>query len=181
MSEAQWPPKDGRSYIHSEDFGKLVVDEAVRLGCIYQNLDLADSVATTFQWLNSKLNENRNFISRKRFPSRSAFRAYIRQMIYNSGVRAYRFREKHLDLTAVPPDDSVIDSPSASLQQKEELLKLVNQLEEPHKTVITRYFFDEDPLHLIATCLDLDENQTQEIYEEAVDEVRRLAKKLNLR
>ncbi len=176
MNEPQWPPKNGREYIHSEEFGNLVVSEARKVGEAHPTLDLADSVATTFQWFNTTLNANRNFISKKRFPTVGSFRAYIRQMVYNAGMRAFRIRKKRQDLSSVPESDMVIDSPSASAERKEELLNFVERLEEPHKTVFTRYFFDEDQFYLIAVSTNCTEDEAQKIYEEAVDQIGRFFK-----
>ena len=57
---------------------------------------------------------------------------------------------------------------------------MVDQLEEPHKTIFNRYFFDEDPLYLIAGAMDMDEEEAQKIYEEAVDQLMTLARKSNI-
>ncbi len=177
MTENQWPPKDGRSYVHSEDFGELVVHELNRLLETHPRLDLADAAAIVFQWFNSKLNANRNFISRRKFPSMSSFRAYVRQMLYNAGMYAIRLRSKDRDLSEVPESEAIVDSPTASLQRKEELLTLVEKLEEPHKTIFSRFFFDEEDLYLIATAMDITEENAHAIYEEAVDRIRDAARK----
>ncbi len=177
MTENLWPPKDGRAYVHSEAFGELVVHELNRLSKTHPRLDLADAAAIVFHWFNSKLNANRNFISRKRFPTVSGFRAYVRQMLYNAGMYAIRLRSKNQDLTEVPESEAVVDSPSASLQAKKELLKLVDLLEEPHKSIFTRFFLDEEELYLIATALDITEDNAHTIYEEAVDRIRGAARK----
>ena len=176
----EWPPANGRLFVHSDEFGRIVVDEAKRLAKAYPTLDLADAVATTFQWFNAKLNANGHFINRRRFPTQSKFKAYIRQTLYNAGRRAYRLRKSGKEISALPADRPVVDSPLNSADRKERLHQLVEQLVEPHKTIFNRYFFDEDPLHLIAGALDMDEEGAQKIYEEAVDQLRRFARKSNI-
>ncbi len=177
MTDTPWPPKDGRAYVHSEDFGELVVHELHRLSENHPSLDLADAAAIVFHWFNSKLNANRNFISKKRFPTSGRFRAYVRQMLYNAGMLAIRIRSKDNDLSGIRDSEAVVDSPSASLQAKEELLKLVDLLEEPHKSIFTRFFFEEEDLYLIATAFDISEDDAHTIYEEAVDRIRDSARK----
>ncbi len=174
MREQDWPPKNSRKFVRSEDFGNIIVEEVVRLGDAYPNLDLTDAAATAFQWFNSKANSNRSFIGKKRFPSLSSFRAYVRQLLYNAGLRARRLRKVHIELSAVPENETVTESPETSLQQKERLLDLVQNLPEPHKSVFESYFFDETPLHLIGGKLD--EKEAQRLFEEAVDLLQELAK-----
>jgi hypothetical protein len=177
MKGTRWPPKDGRAYVRSDEFGKLVVEELDQLRAVHPRLDLVDAAAITFHWFNSKLNANRSFIGKKRFPTIGRFRAYVRQILYNAGVKALRLRRRRKQIEAIRGSARVVDTPAVSAQRLEQLQRLVDRLEETHQLIFTRYFLDEEPLELIACALVIDEVEAQRLYEDAVDQIRRLAKK----
>src|SRR5437867_3454888 len=93
-SRSDWPPQDGKEYIRSEVFGTILIDLVKRFGARYPEVDFSDALAEVFVWFDTKLSENRRFINSRRFPTASAFHAYLRQAIWNAARLTARKRRR---------------------------------------------------------------------------------------
>jgi RNA polymerase sigma factor (sigma-70 family) len=164
-----WPPIDGVKFIRSEAFGELLIELSKQFGRRYPGMDFSDAISHVFAWFDRKLSKNRRFINSRRFPTYNAFRAYLKQSLWNAGLLAQRQRQRREEIEALPFDSKAVVAKIENPQELDRLLDLVENLSEPHKTVFERYFFDEeDPSHL-ASILDKTEEEIHRIYEEAVD------------
>jgi len=171
-----WPPSDGRQYVKSDQFGSILVEEAISLIQLYPELEFTDSVATVFVWFSRRLNRNASFINKRRFPTSSFFRAYLRQSLFNAARRAQRERKRGQELSAAAVDEPIVDTPKLGIEDKERLLELLEQLEEPLKSVFESIFFEETDISLVASRLDLEEFEVAELFGQALDELNRLSR-----
>ncbi len=171
-----WPPKNGRAFVRSDEFGRMLISEVERLAHLRRDLDFVDAVATAYEWFTRRLNRNGHFINKRRFPTEARFRAYLRQALFNAARMARRKRDKGEELSAVPADHQIVDGSELSLEERDKLLQLVDQLEEPSKSIFEGVFFGENELHLVAGALGLNEDEGSRIYEEALDELEKLAR-----
>lgn len=167
-SAGEWPPEDGREFIRSDAFGELLVSVTIRLATHYPKMDFSDAVAMVFVWFDGKLSENRRFINSRRFPTYSAFNAYLRQAVWNAARLTMRQR-RQLEAIESGPIDEAIPSTELGPEERVRLIEMVDGLTEPHKTVFYRYFFEEEDLAMIASILNLPEGKVHQVYEEAVD------------
>src|SRR5580704_6506989 len=97
-----WPPADGREFVKSDDFGAIVVHEAVKYAERYPKLDFTDGAAQVFTWFSHKLAKNRRFINKRRFPTADSFIAYIRHAIWNASRMSERTRQRRQQIAALP-------------------------------------------------------------------------------
>jgi len=167
-SYRRWPPADGRKFIHSDLFGKMLVGLVSELAKSYPNMDFTDAVANVFTWFDRKLSRNRRFINPRRFPTVASFVAYLRQAVWNAARLTERERRRDKRIEA-PRDDRPIVIREMTPEERAELLEVVEALPEPHKTVFHRFFFDEEDLSVLASTYSLSEEQVRRVYEEAVD------------
>ena len=166
--DSAWPPSNGRAFIRSNEFGEELIGLARELTARYPHMDFTDAVAQVFAWFDRKLANNRRFINKRRFRTRNAFRAYLRQALWNAArlvIRARRRRE-HIEALAV---DQPVGAWAASPEIQMRVLEAIERLPEPHKTVFERCFFEEDALGDIAIALRRNVRDVESLYEEAVD------------
>lgn len=170
-SPTDWPPLDGRSFVLSEEFGLTLVDLVGRLASNYPHMDFSDAVANVFEWFDGRLRDDPMFLGPPRFPTREAFLAYLRQAVWNAARLTERQRKRHHFVTALPRNQAIIVR-EIDPEECAELLDAVEHLEEPHKTVFHRYFFDEEDLGVLASAYDLTEDEIYDLYTEAIDVLR---------
>jgi hypothetical protein len=163
-----WPPKDGAKFIRSESFGRMLVEIVEQLTKDNPHRDFTDAVAHLFAWFDRKLSENRHFINRRRFRTEGAFKAYLRQAAWNAARLAERQRRRHRAITALPIDHPITEREMSPVERAD-LLDRVERLNDPHKTVLWRLFFEEAEPWMIAAALDISEEQLCRLYEEAID------------
>lgn len=173
QSDNSWPPVDGREYIRSEDFARLLVSLARRLATRYPGMDFTDAVAQVFTWFDGKVAANPSFINRRRFRTERALLAYLRQSLWNAARLAERRRKRRQRIEALPVEQPIVDW-ALTPEQLTHLRESVDSLPEPHKTVLWRLFFEEDDLGMIASVLDRTEEEVVRLYEEAIDYLRGL-------
>jgi hypothetical protein len=169
--DSSWPP-DGPSYIRTEEFGQLLISIALDLQSRYSTMDFADAVALVFTWFDQKLENNRDFISRTRFPTPSAFRAYLRQAMWNAARVAERERKRHERLIALRIDRATEEPPTA--EEVAILHEYVGRLPERHKAVFEGIFMNETEPHILAGLLGLSEDEIENVYEEAIDMLHKM-------
>ncbi len=163
-----WPPENGKDFIRSDDFGRMIVGLTRDLAARYPTMDFTDGVAHVFVWFDAKLSKNRRFINPRRFPTNQSFQAYLRQAVWNAARLATRQRRRREDIEALPVDRPII-SAQMGPEIRVQLLEMVERLPEPHKTVFHKFFLDEEDLAMIASILGLTEEEVHRLYEEAVD------------
>jgi DNA-directed RNA polymerase specialized sigma24 family protein len=173
--DAAWPPTDGGQYIRSEPFGHALLDIARRLAEKYRHMDFTDAVAQVFEWFEQRLNREPDFLSTGRFPTANAFRAYLRQALWNAARAAERKRSNRRRIEALAAEQP-ITSGELAIDERDQLLDLVEQLHEPHKSIFTKIFFDETEPQAVASIFDRTEEDVIRIYVEAVDEIGRRQK-----
>src|SRR5262245_37604613 len=113
MSDAEWPPADGRAYIRGDLFGSLLVGIAEHYATRHQAMDFTDAVASVFAWLDAKLSINRRFINARRFPTRDKFVAYLKVAVWNVGRKAARRRRMNEEIAMLPANEPIAP-PTAS-------------------------------------------------------------------
>ena len=166
-----WPPEEGKGFIQSEEFGRILVALTEQLSSRYPQMDFGDAVAQVFVWFDQKLSSNRRFINSRRFPTRSAFRAYLRQAVWNAARVAARKRRRREEIEALSVDLPIIAG-GLGTEERAQLLEMLDGLPEPHKTVFDKFFFDEEDVAMIASILNLCEEDIERLYEEALDMLR---------
>lgn len=149
-------------------FGVMLVELTSHLAARYPDMDFTDAVAQVFVWFDRKVSENRRFINSRRFPTISAFLAYLRQAVWNAARLTMRQRRRRQAVEALPVDRPIASS-AMGADERVELLEMVEALPEPHKTVFHKFFFDEEDLAMIASILNLTESRVERLFEEAVD------------
>jgi len=165
---AAWPPPNGARFIRGEGFGRLLLQVVEELARKYPTRDFTDGAAQVFAWFDGKLKQNRRFINGRRFPTESAFRAYLRQSVWNAARMAERRRRKGQVLRALPADRKLVSS-GANPQQMAALRESVETLEEPYKSVLEQFFFEGSDIDRIAAFFGKTRGQVVELYEEAID------------
>lgn len=168
MSVESWPPQDGKQFVHSDGFGALLLDVVSNLSDKYPKIDFTDATAIVFAWFDGKLAKNRRFINSRRFPTLSAFRAYVKQSVWNAGRLTERQRSRRSSVEAVSVDDSIAVV-SLTAEERTALLDQADRLPYPHKDVFERAFFNEEDLSFIASVLGKSEDEIHQLYEEAID------------
>ena len=168
LTPGAWPPPDGRRYVKSEAFGNLLLQEIEPLIRRNRDLDFTDGAAQIFTWLDAKLRKNRRFLNKARFPSEGAFRAYIRQAVWNAARLAQRRRKlgQPLSAAAEPTDLSLDPLELAALQES------LDALQEPHKTVLEKLYFGREDVQMVASILDRTAQQVEQLFREALDLLR---------
>ena len=111
--EPEWPPYRADEYFRSERFGEVTISIVRMLTQKYPAIDFSDAVATTFVWFERTGNENPDFLRSGRFPTEAAFRAYVRQALWNAARAAARSRASRKELVD-PGDGSHLVSPEVS-------------------------------------------------------------------
>lgn len=125
MSEkSHWPPEDGRKYIHSEEFGKLLYDTAQEASRQHSDLDFSDAYAQVYVWFVTKLRSNRRFINKRRFPSLDSFVAYVRKSVKTSALNTLRSRRRNQEITSLTDDAFASRETGPSVEQSLRLLEL---------------------------------------------------------
>jgi hypothetical protein len=168
--DAAWPPSDGRGFVRSEEFGLPLLEIAEILAERYRQMDFTDGVAQIFTWFESRLKREPDFFNERRFPTITSFKAYLRQALWNAARLAERKRANRQRIEALSAARP-ITSRDLQLNERDQLLDLVQQLSEPHKTIFTRYFFDEEEPQTIASSYGYTEKDVLRIYIEAVDQI----------
>ena len=163
-----WPPENGLSFIRSNEFGNIVLAWCNELTERYPKKDFTDAASHVFDWFDRKLKKNRRFINSRRFHTKHAFVAYIRQCVWNAARLAERQRKRRDEILALPVDEPIADS-DLSLEQIDELLDAISQLPLPHKDILEKMIFDEYKVEMLAKIYNVSESQVQEWYEEAID------------
>ena len=146
----------------------MLVDLVSKLAKRYPKMDFTDAVANVFTWFDRKLSNNRRFINSRRFPTYSAFKAYLRQAVWNAALLTERERRRYKHITALAEEQAIVVH-EISIEERTILLEMVEKLSEPHKTIFHQYFFDEEDLPMLASTYDLHEAQVYQLYVEAVD------------
>ncbi len=164
-SRARWPPQNGRDYVRSDAFGRLLLDVIEPLAREYSSHDFVDAAAEIFTWLDTKLRTNRRFINARRFPTEADFRAYLRQAAWNAARMAARRLKAHETLPAAAFEIDLSLDPVTQACLQESLERLV----EPHKTVLERLFFENDDLEMVASILGKTPTEVETLYAEAID------------
>ena len=170
MKPNGWPPKDGKRFIREEHFGQLLLDIVDRLSHQYPLMDFTDAVAHVFSWFDRKLVAEPTFINVGRFPSLSAFKAYLRQAVWNAGRLAERQRDRRERVGPLPVDKAIVTSDSRP-EDMAALREAVDALDEPHRTVFSEFFFHERELADIANIYGgrFNVDELTAIYKEAID------------
>ncbi|MCZ6835796.1 MAG: hypothetical protein O7G85_08485 [Planctomycetota bacterium] len=155
-------------YIQSDDFGNLILELSAYLTRSYPSIDFTNAVARVFVWFDAKLRAEPGFISQMRFPTPSAFRAYVRQSIWNDGRRTERderARPSHQRLDAAREATSRDPEPSSVAMAREQLRRLPL----PHLMIVERIVFeDSDPAEL-AEELALTREEVTSLLEEGLE------------
>jgi len=163
-----WPPQDGKKFIRSDEFGRILISLVRQFIYRYPQMDFTDAVAHVFTWFDKKLSLNRRFINARRFPTATAFTAYLKQSIWNAALltQRERSRSRHIEAPSGQqlPVVRIIDP-----EERANVLEAVEALPEPHKTVFHYYFFDEGDLRMLASVIDRTEAEIYRLYEEAID------------
>jgi hypothetical protein len=165
---AAWPPTNGLRFIRGEAFGRLLLEVAEQLVRRYPNRDFTDGVAQVFAWFDGKLKQNRRFINGRRFPNEGAFRAYLRQAVWNAARAAERGRRKGRVVRAMAADENLV-STAPGPQQMAMLRESVTALSEPYKSVLEQIFYEESDLAHVAELLGRTRRQAEQLYDEAID------------
>jgi DNA-directed RNA polymerase specialized sigma24 family protein len=158
------------AYARSPEFGEALLDLANQLAARYPYMDFSDAVAHVFTWLDGRLEREPGFVSAKRFPTLSAFRAYLRQAVWNAARLAERKRQRHEPIEALPADRPIARQ-ELGPEERSSLLGLVGTLQEPHKSIFVRYFLEEEELSSLAAAYGCTEGEVRCLYEEAVDRI----------
>src|SRR5262245_10654451 len=104
-SRIQWPPSGGLEFARSREFGELLIETGNQLAKKYPRIDFTDAVAHVDQWLDGRLVKEPDFLNLARFPTLSAFRAYVKQAVWNAGRIAARKRKRNEPLEALPVNE----------------------------------------------------------------------------
>jgi hypothetical protein len=172
-SPMAWPPAHGPRFIRGDAFGRLLLQVVEQLVRKYPGRDFTDGAAQVFAWFDAKLKQNRRFINGQRFPTESAFRAYLRQAVWNTSRQAERSRRKGGAVQALPSDQKLASS-APGPQQLAALRESVAALAEPFKRVLELLFFEGKELDWIADSLHKTRRQIAQLYDEAIDRLSAL-------
>jgi hypothetical protein len=173
LSYLLWPPPDGRKFVHSSFFARLLAQTthslARQLAQQRPDLAAADAAAMVFSWFEDRLDAEPGFLSAEQFPTPERFSAYLRQAVLNAATLAEEQRRRGEEVSAPPANRPLVPirvTPTATPEQ-------IEQLPEPHRTLLLRLVFDEEPLERIAAGLDQTVEQTQDQYIQALDLLKR--------
>ena len=172
-SPTPWPPAHGPRFIRGDAFGHMLLEVVEQLVRKYPGRDFTDGAAQVFAWFDAKLKQNRRFINGQRFPTESAFRAYLRQAVWNTSRQAERRRRKGGTVQALPSDQKLASS-APGPQQLAALRESVAALAEPFKGVLEWFFFEGKELDWIANSLHKTRRQIAQLYDEAIDRLSAL-------
>jgi DNA-directed RNA polymerase specialized sigma24 family protein len=166
--DPDWPPPDMRRFIESDAFGRLLLTLASRYAKRYVSMDFSDAVAHVFVQFDRLIKEKPDLLSADRFPRFSAFRAYVGQMIWRTGILAQRQQSKLKRLEEVAPD-ALPNSPELSPERAAELDEAVQGLPEPFKSIIERSVMGGEDLEEVVADLGEDPERGTELLKEALD------------
>src|SRR5207245_2478803 len=111
-----------------------------RLATRHPDQDFTDGAALVFNWFDGRLRRNRRFINGRRFATEDAFRAYLRQAVWNAARMAARSRRRGEPVQALPAERKLASSDPTPAQLAS-LHEAVERLSEPHRTVLEKLFF----------------------------------------
>jgi hypothetical protein len=173
----QWPPQRADEYFRSEAFGNLMLEIVKLLTKRYRYFDFTDAVATAFVWFDRRGREEPDFLRSGRFPTIGAFRAYVRQALWNSARAAERNRRAHREITA-PPEGSELVSPQVSPVWLAAFHECRDRLPQSIRDVFELMQDEEDPPGGLtrdawaAAVLNITPQQIERTYEEACSRIR---------
>lgn len=167
-NNVHWPPQDGKEFIRSNEFGKILISLVRQFTYRYPQMDFTDAVAHVFTWFDKKLSINRRFINSRRFPTVAAFKAYVRQSIWNAALITQRERQRHKQIEA-PSGRQALIARVIDPAERAMVLEAVESLAEPHKTVFHSYFLEEVDIYMLTSILNRTEEEIYQLYGEAID------------
>jgi RNA polymerase sigma factor (sigma-70 family) len=166
--ESAWPPVNGPRFIRGERFGRMLLEVTERLATRYPGRDFTDGAAVVFNWFDGRLRRNRRFINGRRFPTEDAFRAYLRQAVWNASRMAARSRRRGEPVQALPAERKLASSDPTPAQLAS-LHEAVEKLPQPQRTILEKLFFEQEDIGRIAEALQLPRAEVERLYEEAID------------
>src|SRR5262249_11024633 len=139
----------------------------------YPELDFTDAVAQVYSWFDRTLRRNRRFINAQRFPTEAKFRAYLRQALLNAARMSLRQRRRHQEVQLFTDEQMEVAIPGseAEIQELVDLRTAVNQLAEPHRTILRRIASESEDMAVLADDFHLTVKDVVRLYEEALDQI----------
>ena len=171
MTEHEWPPKDGKRFIRSLEFGNIVLEWCGKLTKRFPTMDFTDAASHVFYWFDNKLKKNRRFINGRRFKSRRMFISYVRQCVWNASLQAQRQRKRFNKIEALSSDDRIVDVGKDDWLLFEKLEACINKLAAIEKSVIERVIFEDFTFDELSAILDKPFVEVHEIYISAIDKI----------
>lgn len=176
--EDDWPPERADEYFQNDTFGNLMLEIVQHLTEKYRHIDFTDAVATAFVWFERRGREDPDFLRAGKFPTIGAFRAYVRQSLWNSARAAERNRRAHKELN--PPDDGAeLVSAEVSPLWLAAFHECCDHLPEPFRSVFDLMQDEDDPPGGLsrdkwaAAVLDMNVDQFDHAYGEACNRIRK--------
>jgi hypothetical protein len=175
--ESAWPPERADQYFRSEAFGKVMLEIVQLLTKRYRHIDFSDAIATAFVWFESRGKKDPEFLRAGKFPTFGAFRAYVRQALWNSARAAERNRRAHKELNA-PEMDSELVSPCVSPVWLAAFHECRDRLPKTLRSVFDIMQDEIDPPDGLsrdawaALVMNLDAEQVDHAYREACNRIR---------
>jgi len=168
LMHPQWPPREGRAFIQSDEFGTGLLQSCIQMQRLHPDLDFSDAVAQLFEWLDRKLKADPMFVNGERFFSESAFWAYVRLAIlraaFNEKRKTLRRRSRQLSLDS--PVFSISPSPLALAARDE----IIDRLGQPCADIVRRMLDgDSDGLTMYADLIGMPVAEIERIFERCVD------------
>jgi hypothetical protein len=145
-------------------------------------MDFTDAVATAFVWFERRGEADNAFLRSGRFPTISAFRAYVRQALWNAARAAERNRKARKELSP-PADESEFVSPGISPVWLAAFHECRDRLPEPYRRVFELMQDDDDPPGGLtrdtwaASVLGADADWIDHVYGEACSRIRQCMKR----
>jgi hypothetical protein len=172
-----WPPERSNEYFRSELFGALMLEIVKELTTRYAYIDFTDAVATAFSWFVRKGDDEPDFLQSGKFPTISAFRAYVRQSLWNSARAAERNRRARRQLNSLEKNVELV-SPEISPVWLAAFHECRDRLPEPLRSVFDHMQDEDDPPCGMSrdawagSVLGLEPHEVDRAYMEACRQIR---------
>jgi hypothetical protein len=177
-----WPPARADEYFRGEAFGRLMLEVVQFLTKRYSRIDFTDAVATAFVWFARRGEQDSGFLRSGKFPNPNAFRAYVRQSLWNAARAAARNRLARQKLQS-PVQGTELVSPDLSPLWLAAFHECRDRLPDPFRRVFDLMQDEDDPPgglsrdQWAATILDWDAERVDRAYKEACHRIRQCMEK----
>lgn len=171
--QQHWPPGNLHHYIHEDAFADSLLAIARQMQRRYPRLDFIAAVGLVWDWLDRKAKDDPDFLLSRSTPikTRSSFRAYLRQALWNAAANERRQRRRRNAKVALVPIDLVSDPGLSEPTDTNQLwiIDLIEMLPTPIDQIMLQIGVDGIDIKTVAAAMHLSQRHVRRLYVRGCD------------